>query len=134
MRFARSERTSTGIEETVDHYDEIRGLDASPIIIMHSFGGAFTEVLLDRFAGVGRGGGQGDHQAPFAVLSRYSVLKNPANNHRAAVYTLGITRVHEHDERGSLRSDSRCRVRARSVPGRVCELQPACRNQDRLRQ
>jgi alpha-beta hydrolase superfamily lysophospholipase len=38
-----------GIEEIVDHYAEIIGaLDAPPIIMGHSFGGAFTEVLLDR--------------------------------------------------------------------------------------
>ena len=51
-----------GIEEIVDHYDGIiRGLDAPPIIIGHSFGGAFCEQLK----------------------SAFPVLKNPANNHRA---------------------------------------------------
>jgi pimeloyl-ACP methyl ester carboxylesterase len=40
------------IEQIVDHYGEIiRGLDASPIIMGHSFGGAFTQVLLDRGLG-----------------------------------------------------------------------------------
>ncbi len=79
-----------GIEEIVDHYDGIiRGLDAPPIIIGHSFGGAFCEVLLDR--GLGAAGVAIDAAAvkgiarlPFAQLkSAFPVLKNPANNHRA---------------------------------------------------
>jgi pimeloyl-ACP methyl ester carboxylesterase len=41
----------------VDHYEGIiRGLDSPPIIIGHSFGGGFTQILLDRglgAAGVG---------------------------------------------------------------------------------
>ena len=38
-----------GIEEIVDRYDGIiRDLDAPAIIMGHSFGGAFAEVLLDR--------------------------------------------------------------------------------------
>jgi pimeloyl-ACP methyl ester carboxylesterase len=41
-----------GIQEIVDHYEAIiRGLDEAPIIMGHSFGGAFTEVLLDRGLG-----------------------------------------------------------------------------------
>src|SRR5262245_47210324 len=41
------------VAEIVDHYDGIiRGLDAPPIIMGHSFGGAFTQVLLDRGLGV----------------------------------------------------------------------------------
>src|SRR6478735_3355750 len=41
-----------GIEEIVDHYDGIiRALDEPPIIMGHSFGGAFTQVLLDRGLG-----------------------------------------------------------------------------------
>jgi pimeloyl-ACP methyl ester carboxylesterase len=41
-----------GIGEIVDYYDGlIRQLDEAPIIIGHSFGGAFTEILLDRGLG-----------------------------------------------------------------------------------
>src|ERR1700730_15963274 len=37
------------ITEVVDNYDKaIRGLDRPPIIIGHSFGGLFTQLLLDR--------------------------------------------------------------------------------------
>src|SRR4051812_35721138 len=41
-----------GITEITDHYDAIiRGLDAPPIIIGHSFGGLITMLLLDRGLG-----------------------------------------------------------------------------------
>ena len=41
-----------GVEEIVDHYEGIiRGLDSPPIIMGHSFGGAFTQILLDRGLG-----------------------------------------------------------------------------------
>lgn len=83
-----------GIEEIVDHYDAIiRELDAPPIIMGHSFGGAFTEILLDR--GLGAAGVAIDAAAvkgitklPFAQLkSAFPVLKNPANNHHAVMLT-----------------------------------------------
>ena len=45
------------IGQIVDHYDKIvRNLDRPPVIMGHSFGGAFTQILLDRglgAAGVG---------------------------------------------------------------------------------
>ena len=45
------------IEDVVDHYEKIlRNLDRPPIVMGHSFGGAFTQILLDRglgAAGVG---------------------------------------------------------------------------------
>jgi pimeloyl-ACP methyl ester carboxylesterase len=41
------------VTKIVDHYDKlIRALPESPIIIGHSFGGVFTELLLDRGLGV----------------------------------------------------------------------------------
>lgn len=83
-----------GIEEIVDHYDAIiRELDTSPIIMGHSFGGAFTEILLDR--GLGAAGVAIDAAAvkgitrlPLAQLrSAFPVLKSPANAHRAVALT-----------------------------------------------
>jgi pimeloyl-ACP methyl ester carboxylesterase len=57
LRAAPSGIEQLGIEEIVDHYEDIIGkLDQPPIIMGHSFGGAFTQVLLDRgygAAGVG---------------------------------------------------------------------------------
>jgi pimeloyl-ACP methyl ester carboxylesterase len=44
-----------GVAEIVDHYEElIRGLEEPPVLIGHSFGGLFVELLLDR--GLGRAG------------------------------------------------------------------------------
>src|SRR5258707_388238 len=41
-----------GIEEILDSYDATIGeLDRPPIIMGHSFGGAFTEILIDRGLG-----------------------------------------------------------------------------------
>ena len=41
-----------GIGEIVDHYDRIvRALDEPPILIGHSYGGLFTQLLLDRGLG-----------------------------------------------------------------------------------
>ena len=82
------------IEVIVEHYDEIiRELDTRPIIMGHSFGGAFTEILLDR--GLGAAGVAIDAAAvkgvarlPFAQLkSGFPVLENPANNRRSVMLT-----------------------------------------------
>src|SRR4051794_34134804 len=41
-----------GIEAIIDHYAGIvEGLDEAPVLIGHSFGGAFVQVLLDRGLG-----------------------------------------------------------------------------------
>ena len=78
------------IQEIVDHYDVIiRELDTEPIIMGHSFGGAFTQILLDR--GLGAAGVAIDSAAVKGVLtlpwstlkSGFPVLKSPANNHKA---------------------------------------------------
>lgn len=83
-----------GIEEIVDFYDAIvRELDTPPIIMGHSFGGAFTEVLLDRglgAAGVGIDAAavKGIRTLPFAQLkSAFPVLRSPANRHKAVALT-----------------------------------------------
>ena len=42
-----------GIGEIVDHYERIvRGLDEPPILVGHSFGGLFVQILLDRGLGI----------------------------------------------------------------------------------
>jgi pimeloyl-ACP methyl ester carboxylesterase len=85
-----------GVEEIVDHYDEIiRALAEPPIIMGHSFGGAFTEILLDR--GLGAAGVAIDAAAvkgitalPFSELrSGFPVLRNPANYGRAVSLSEG---------------------------------------------
>src|SRR6202163_4762285 len=83
-----------GIGEIVDYYDGlIRELDEAPIIIGHSFGGAFTEILLDR--GLGAAGVAIDAAAvrgilnlPFSQLKAgFPVLKSPSNIHKAVSLT-----------------------------------------------
>ena len=55
-----------GIREIVDHYERIiRGLDEPPILIGHSFGGLFTQILLDR--GLGAAGVAIDPAPPRGV-------------------------------------------------------------------
>ena len=83
-----------GIEEIIDAYDStIRALETPPIIMGHSFGGAFTEILLDR--GLGAAGVAIDAAAvrgitklPFSTLrSGFPILKSPLNRHRAVPLT-----------------------------------------------
>jgi pimeloyl-ACP methyl ester carboxylesterase len=79
-----------GVTEIVDHYDRIvRGLDRPPIIMGHSFGALFTQLLLDR--GLGAAGvaidsapARGILRLPFSTLrSAWPALKNPANRRRS---------------------------------------------------
>jgi pimeloyl-ACP methyl ester carboxylesterase len=72
-----------GVQEIVDHYEAIiRGLDEPPVLIGHSFGGLFVELLLDRGLGVA---GVALDPAPFEGILRLepSELKaaGPALNH-----------------------------------------------------
>jgi pimeloyl-ACP methyl ester carboxylesterase len=75
-----------GIKEVVDHYDAIiRGLDRPPIIMGHSFGGLFTQLLLDRGLGaagmaIGTGAPKGVLRLPYSTLrAAWPALRNPAN-------------------------------------------------------
>ena len=83
-----------GIEAILDHYTEIiGGLPEPPIVMGHSFGGAFTQVLIDR--GLGAAGVaidpapvKGMLALPASTLrSGFPILKNPANRHRAVALT-----------------------------------------------
>ena len=79
-----------GIEQIIEHYEGIiEGLDSPPIIMGHSFGGAFTQILLDR--GLGAAGVAIDSAPVKGLLALpastlktgFPVLKNPLNRHRA---------------------------------------------------
>jgi pimeloyl-ACP methyl ester carboxylesterase len=81
-----------GVAEIVDHYEElIQGLEDEPIVMGHSFGGLFTQILLDR--GLGVAGVAIDSAAakgvftlpPSELRSAFPVLKNPLNNHRSVL-------------------------------------------------
>ncbi|TAK00163.1 MAG: alpha/beta hydrolase, partial [Chloroflexota bacterium] len=57
-----------GIAEIVDHYASIiRGLDEPPILIGHSFGGLFVQLLLDR--GLGAAGIAIDSAPPKGIFA-----------------------------------------------------------------
>src|SRR3954464_12569055 len=71
----------------------IRELDAPPIIMGHSAGGAFTQILLDH--GLGSAGvainsapTEGVRVVPLSQLkSTFPVLRTPANRHKAIPLT-----------------------------------------------
>jgi pimeloyl-ACP methyl ester carboxylesterase len=83
-----------GVDEVVDHYEDIiKALDSPPIIMGHSFGGLMTQILLDR--GLGAAGVAIDSAPvkgililPFSTIKvAVPALRNPANNHRAVPLT-----------------------------------------------
>jgi pimeloyl-ACP methyl ester carboxylesterase len=89
LRRDPSAMADLGVTEIVDHYDQIiRQLDAPPIVMGHSFGGLFVQMLLDR--GLGAAGVAIDAAAPKGVLrlpfaqirALSPVLRNPANRRR----------------------------------------------------
>jgi pimeloyl-ACP methyl ester carboxylesterase len=78
----------------IDHLEKvIAPLTTPPIIIGHSAGGAFTQILLDH--GHGAAGvaicsapTEGVRATPLSqVRSTFPVLKNPANRHKAVGFT-----------------------------------------------
>jgi pimeloyl-ACP methyl ester carboxylesterase len=80
--------------EIVDHYQAvIRGLDRPPIVMGHSFGGAFVQLLLDR--GLGAAGvavdsapTKGVLQLPLSTIrSALPILRNPFNRNNAVPLT-----------------------------------------------
>jgi pimeloyl-ACP methyl ester carboxylesterase len=63
-----SKLAGMGIKEIVDHHDAfIRQLSEPPFIVGHSFGGLFTQILLDR--GLGAAGVAMDPGPPKGVLN-----------------------------------------------------------------
>src|SRR5262245_62097135 len=83
-----------GVREIFDHLSEVvDALDSKPIIMGHSFGGVFVQLLLD--AGFGTAGVSIDGAAvkgikalPFSeIKATFPVLKNPANRDRAVPIT-----------------------------------------------
>jgi pimeloyl-ACP methyl ester carboxylesterase len=67
-----------GVQEIVDHYEQlIRDLDQPPVLIGHSYGGLFVELLLDR--GLGRAGVAMSPAPPKGILVLpFSTLKSAA--------------------------------------------------------
>jgi pimeloyl-ACP methyl ester carboxylesterase len=78
----------------VDHLESVvGGLDRPPILMGHSAGGVFTQVLLDHgFGAVGvaidSAPTEGVKVVPLSQLrAAFPVLRNPANRHRAVGFT-----------------------------------------------
>ena len=67
-----------GVKEIVDHYEQlISDLDQPPVLIGHSYGGLFVELLLDR--GLGRAGVAMSPAPPKGILALpFSTLKSAA--------------------------------------------------------
>lgn len=81
------------VHKIVDHLESVvKPLD-NPIIMGHSAGGVFTQILLDKGYGasavvLNSAPTEGVKVAPLSQLrSTFPILKNPANRHRAAGFT-----------------------------------------------
>ncbi len=117
-----SNLASLGVTEIVDHYEKIiSGLSEPPIIMGHSFGGLFTQILIDRgrgTAGVALDSApvKGVLLLPFSTLKvSFPVLSNPFNLNKVSA----LTREQFHYAFGNLLSDEESnRVYERyAVPG-----------------
>ncbi len=82
------------VPQIVEHLESVvGGLDSPPIIMGHSAGGVFTQILLDHgFGAVGvainSAPTEGVKRIPLSqVRSSFPVLKNPANRHKAVGLT-----------------------------------------------
>ena len=82
------------INDIVDNFEaKLQELGREPIIIGHSAGGVFTQLLLQRGHGVAAvacnsAPTEGVKVVPLSqVKSTFEVLKNPANRHRAVAFS-----------------------------------------------
>ena len=82
------------VPAVLEHLESVVGeLESPPILMGHSAGGVFTQLLLDR--GYGAAGvainsapTEGVKRIPLSqIKSTFTVLKNPANRHRAVGFT-----------------------------------------------
>jgi pimeloyl-ACP methyl ester carboxylesterase len=83
-----------GSREVMDYLTEYIGkLDTAPVIMGHSFGGTFAQLLVGNGLGsagvsIDGAGVKGVKAMPFSeIRSTLPVLKNPANDHRAVPLT-----------------------------------------------
>jgi pimeloyl-ACP methyl ester carboxylesterase len=68
MRQTADESAGLGVEEIVDHYATLIGeLEQPPVLVGHSYGGLFVELLLDR--GLGRAGVAMSPAPPKGILA-----------------------------------------------------------------
>ena len=95
MRETAEESAGLGVQEIVDHYASlIDELAQPPVLVGHSYGGLFVELLLDR--GLGRAGvamspapPKGILKLPFSTLKAGSpALAHPSKRHGVVTLTL----------------------------------------------
>src|SRR5438445_12437764 len=95
MRETGDDSAGLGVSEIVDHYATLIGeLDQPPVLIGHSYGGLFVELLLDR--GLGRAGvalrpapPKGILKLPFSALEAAApALAHPSKRHGVVTLTL----------------------------------------------
>jgi pimeloyl-ACP methyl ester carboxylesterase len=95
IRATAEESVGLGVTEIVDHYEAlIRELEEPPVLIGHSYGGLFVELLLDR--GLGRAGvamspapPKGILVLPFSTLKAGApALAHPSKWHGIVTLTL----------------------------------------------
>jgi pimeloyl-ACP methyl ester carboxylesterase len=95
IRETAEDSSGLGVQEIVDHYAGLIGaLDQPPVLIGHSYGGLFVELLLDR--GLGRAGvsmspapPKGILALPFSTLKAGSpALAHPSKWHGVVTLTL----------------------------------------------
>jgi pimeloyl-ACP methyl ester carboxylesterase len=115
-----------GVTEIVNHYENvIRELDEPPILMGHSFGGLFVQMLLDR--GLGVAGVAIDAAAPKGVLklpwsqirSLSPVLLNPVNNWRTVALTFEQFRYAMANTMSDIEAMESYQRNAIPVPGRL---------------
>jgi pimeloyl-ACP methyl ester carboxylesterase len=82
------------VPAVIDHLEEVvKGLATPPIIMGHSAGGVFTQLLLDKGYGaaavaLNSAPTEGVPVIPLSqVKATFPVLKNPANRHKAVGFT-----------------------------------------------
>jgi len=82
------------VPSIIEHLEGVvKSLPTAPIIIGHSAGGAFTQILLDHGCGVAgvaicSAPTEGVRATPLSqVRSTFPALKNPANRHKAVGFT-----------------------------------------------
>ena len=82
------------VPQIIEHLEDVvRGLEAPPVLIGHSAGGVFVQILLDH--GLGAAGvainsapTEGVAVVPLSqIRAAFPVLRNPANRHRAVGLT-----------------------------------------------
>jgi len=82
------------VPQIIEHLEAVVGaLDSPPILMGHSAGGVFTQVLLDHGYGavgvaINSAPTEGVARVPLSqIKATFPVLKNPANRHRAVGFT-----------------------------------------------